>query len=105
MFAIVTGVSEYHVAGLEGAATGPTQNSPRITNSSALSFIFPLHHSLSHTHTPRLELLSRPLLSASHSFYDPFAHYRSLLSLDFETPLVFIFLSPPLSQWHVYVLV
>lgn len=35
MFAIVTGVSEYHVAGLVGSATGPSEGSPGITSSSA----------------------------------------------------------------------
>lgn len=35
MFAIVTGVSEYHVAGLVGAATSPSEHSAGITSSSA----------------------------------------------------------------------
>ncbi len=35
MFAIVTGVSEYHVAGLVGAATSPSEDLPGITSSSA----------------------------------------------------------------------
>lgn len=47
MFAIVTGVSEYHVAGLVGAATSPTVDLPGITSSSAsLSPVSSLQYSL-----------------------------------------------------------
>lgn len=45
MFAIVTGVSEYHVAGLVGAATSPTVDSPGITSSSALLYCLLFHPS------------------------------------------------------------
>lgn len=83
MFAIVTGVSEYHVAGLVGAATSPTVHSPGITSSSAsLSPVSSLQYSL-HLRliSPSLSLFSASRVALSLSL--------SLLALD--VPSLFSF--------------
>ena len=73
MFAIVTGVSEYHVAGLVGTATGRTGDAPRITSSFAQTPSPPPTPSLPLSLTP-----SPP--SLPHALYLILSHSLSYLS-------------------------
>lgn len=98
MFAIVTGVSEYHVAGLVGAATSPSEDLPGITSSSAsLALVSSLQYSQTLI-SPYLSLSFPLLLFISLCFKNICGSLYILLALWF---LLSGFLMFSLSMWSL----